>query len=115
MLTSMFKSKIHGAIMTDTNPDYNGSIEIDGLLLDAAGIYENEQVHVWCITNGQRLITYAIRGKEGSGVVAINGAGAKLMFKNDIIIIATFGLYDKEEIKIHKPVVLLVDNSNQLI
>lgn len=110
----MFKSKIHRAIITDANPDYNGSIEIDGLLLDASGIYEGEQVHIWNITNGQRLVTYTIRGKEGSGIVAINGAAAKLMFKNDVVIIATFGLYTQKEIKTHKPVVILVDN-NKLI
>jgi len=110
----MFKSKIHRATITDANIDYNGSIEIDGLLLDAAKIRINEQVHVWNVTNGKRLVTYAIRGKEGSGIIAINGAGALLMGKNQICIIATFCSCFSDEADNFKPTVVLVDNQNKI-
>lgn len=72
MLINIFKSKIHRATITGADVDYEGSIEIDGLLLDAANIRLNEQVHVWNVTNGARLITYALRGEEGSGRICIN-------------------------------------------
>ena len=86
----MFKSKIHRAIVTDADLHYEGSVTISKDLMDAANILPYEQVHIWNVTNGNRLITYALVGKENSGIICINGAGAHLMNPQDIVIIATF-------------------------
>ena len=85
----MMKSKMHRATVTDTNLDYEGSLTIDTDLLDAADILPHEQIHVWDVTNGTRLITYALPGDRGSGDVCVNGAGAHLIKTGDVIIIAT--------------------------
>lgn len=110
----MFKSKIHRATITGANIDYNGSIEVDGLLLDAAKIRTNEQVHIWNITNGNRLVTYAIRGKEGSGIISINGGAALLMKQNELCVIATFCDCFADEADKHQPTVVLVDAQNKI-
>lgn len=114
MLINMFKSKIHRVIITGANVDYEGSICIDGDLLDAAKIREYEQIHVWDITNGNRLVTYVLRGKEGSGIIEINGAGARLIFKNDCCILATYCQCFPDEADNHKPTVVLVDSQNKI-
>lgn len=114
MLINMFKSKIHRATITGANPNYEGSVCIDGLLLDAAKMREYEQIHLWDITNGNRLITYILRGKEGSGCFEINGAGALLMFPNDLIIGAVFASMFPDEADHHKPTVVLVDKDNKI-
>jgi aspartate 1-decarboxylase len=114
MLINMFKSKIHRAIITGANVDYNGSVEVDGLLLDAAKIRENEQVHIWNISNGNRLVTYAIRGEEGSGIISINGGAALLMKPNELCVIATFCSCFPDEANNHKPTVVLVDAQNKI-
>lgn len=89
-MRTFLHAKIHRAQVTESNLDYDGSITIDKDLLDAAGIHEYEQVHVWNVTNGSRLVTYAIAGKQGSGVICINGAGAHLNSVGDLVIIAAF-------------------------
>src|SRR5881398_142194 len=91
---SMLKSKIHRATVTDANVDYKGSVTIDSRLLEAADILPFEEVHVWNVTSGTRLRTYAMAGEAGSGVVCINGAAAHLAKPGDIVIIATFTLVD---------------------
>src|SRR5438105_5768603 len=105
----MMKSKIHRATVTETNLDYEGSLTVDGDLLDAADILPNEQIHVWDVTNGTRLITYALRGEPGSGEVQVNGAGAHLIRPGDIIIIATYATLDEEEVRSHEPTIVFVD------
>lgn len=114
MLINMFKSKIHRATITGANVDYEGSIKIDGLLLDAAKIREYEQIHLWDVTNGKRLVTYVLRGEEGSGCFEINGAGALLMVSHDLLIAATFCSMYPDEANYHKPTVVLVDGSNKI-
>ena len=88
MKINLLKSKIHRAVVTTANLDYVGSVSIDKTLMKAANIHEFEEVHILNVTNGQRLITYAIPASENSGEICINGAAAHLVSKGDLIIIA---------------------------
>jgi aspartate 1-decarboxylase len=111
----MFKSKIHRATVTDANLDYEGSVTISYDLMKAANMYEYEQVHIWNVTNGSRLITYVMRENEINGTICINGAGAHLMKKDDIVIIATFSEMDDQKARKHKPIVVFVDKDNRIV
>ncbi len=114
MRRTVFKSKIHRATVTDANLDYEGSISVDQDLLDAADILPNEQVHVWDVTNGTRLITYALSAERGSGTITVNGAGAHLIKPGDLVIIATFTEMKTREARKYTPTVVLVDAGNKL-
>jgi aspartate 1-decarboxylase len=114
MRRTMMKSKIHRVTVTETNLDYEGSLTIDEDLLEAADILPNEQVHVWNVTNGNRLITYALAGKRGSGVVCVNGAGAHLNKPGDLVIVATYATMKDKDARRYKPLVVLVDEKNRL-
>lgn len=109
----MMKSKLHRATVTAADLHYEGSITIDADLLDAADVLPNEQVHVWDVTNGARLVTYALRGEAGSGVVQVNGAGAHLIRPGDVVIIATYAVLEDQEARAHEPLVVLVDAKNR--
>lgn len=108
----MFKSKIHRATVTGANLDYEGSLTIDEDLMDAADILPNEQIHVWDVTNGARLVTYALAGQRGTGVICVNGAGAHLVNIGDLIIIATYTTMTNKKAKKHEPTVVQVDGNN---
>jgi aspartate 1-decarboxylase len=109
----MLKSKIHRATVTHADVNYEGSLTLDADLLDAADILPFEEVHVWNVTRGTRLRTYAIVGERGSGVVCVNGAAAHLAQPGDLIIVATFvHMGDAAAVK-HRPKVLLVDEHNR--
>lgn len=112
MQRQIFKSKIHRATITEANLDYEGSITIDSDLLKCADILPYEAVHVWNITNGNRLMTYALEGAPNSGCICINGAGAKLCSVGDLVIIATFATISEHELKTWKPIVISVDKYN---
>lgn len=114
MRRRLFASKIHRATVTDADVDYEGSVTIDEDLLDAAGILEFEEVHVWDVTNGARLTTYAIAGPRGSGAVCINGAAAHLVRPGDVVILATFAEFDESEARAHTPRVVFVDGANRV-
>ena len=114
MRRTVFKSKIHRATVTDANLNYEGSISVDQDLLDAADILPNEQVHVWDVTNGTRLITYALAAERGSGQVTVNGAGAHLIKPGDLVIIATFTEMKTRQARRYQPTVVLVDEQNRL-
>ena len=114
MQRTLFKSKIHRATVTEADLDYEGSITIDAALMQAADIVEHEQVHVYDVTNGSRLTTYAIPGAAGSGVVCINGAAAHLVQQGDLVIIATYAEYDEREASQHRPNIVLVDADNRI-
>ena len=109
----MLKSKIHRATVTDANLDYEGSLTIDADLLDAADILPNEQIHVWDVTNGTRLVTYALAGGRGTGEVCVNGAGAHLIRPGDLVIIATYAEMEDAEARRHEPRVVFVDAKNR--
>ncbi len=111
----MLKAKIHRARVTDANLDYEGSITIDEELMEAADILPFEQVQIYDLTNGNRFETYALKGKRGSGVICINGAAAHKATTDDLIIIASFGLLDKEEHAHHRPKLVYVDEANRII
>jgi aspartate 1-decarboxylase len=113
MRRTMMKSKIHRATVTETNLDYEGSLTIDEDLLDAADILPNEQIHVWDVTNGTRLVTYALAGRRGSGTVCVNGAGAHLIKPGDVIIIATYTELKNREARRHEPLVVFVEIGNK--
>ncbi len=115
MRRSLFKSKIHRATVTHADLDYEGSISIDEDLMEAAGIWQYEQVHVWNITRGTRLLTYAIKGERGSGVICINGAAAHQNKPGDLVILATFAEMDESEARVHRPTVVLVDAKNRIV
>ena len=103
MNIEVMNSKIHRVKVTDANLNYVGSITIDEDGMDEVGILTNQQVHVVNITNGERLITYAIPGERGSGVVCLNGAAARKACVGDIVIIIAYASMDYDEAKTHKP------------
>ena len=111
----LFKSKIHRATITHADLDYEGSVTISGELMDAAHLFEHEQVHVWNVTRGTRLVTYALRGDDHSGIVCMNGAAAHLAQPGDVVIIATFAQVDASQAATWQPRVVLVDNKNQVV
>lgn len=110
----LFKSKIHRATITHADLHYEGSVTISGELMKAADIYEHEQVHVWNVTQGTRLVTYALRGGEDSGIICMNGAAAHLADVGDLVIISTFAEVDAAEAAAWKPTVVLVDEHNRI-
>jgi aspartate 1-decarboxylase len=114
MMRFMFKSKIHRAKVTATDKDYEGSITVDANLLEAADILPYEQVHVWDITRGTRILTYAIAGEAGSGAICVNGAGAHLVSLGDLVIIAAFTELDDAAARSHRPKIILVDGKNRM-
>jgi len=112
MQRHMLKSKIHRATVTGADPDYVGSVTIDRDLMDQADLIPNEQVHVWDIDNGARMVTYAIVGERGSGDIRINGAAARLVRVGDKVIIASYATYEETDLEHYSPVVVHVDARN---
>lgn len=110
----MCKSKIHRATVTDANLNYEGSITVDGSLLDAANIREYEQVHVVNVSNGARFETYAMRGREASGDIVINGAAARLVQPGDTVIIFSYASYEEAELETFEPLFIFVDAENRM-
>lgn len=113
MRRTVLKSKLHRATVTAAVLEYEGSLTIDSDLLDAADILPHEQIHVWDVTNGTRLVTYALPGDRGSGVVQVNGAGAHLIKSGDVVIIATFTTLKSRQAKKYTPRVVFVDGQNR--
>jgi aspartate 1-decarboxylase len=116
MLIEVLKSKIHQVSVTGANLHYIGSITIDEDLIDAAGLIENEKVHVLNLNNGERLVTYVIKGKRGSGDILLNGAAARKVIPGDVIIIMSFAQMEYNEAKSFKPTIIFPDTkTNKLI
>jgi aspartate 1-decarboxylase len=111
----MLKSKIHRATLTGADLNYEGSVTIDRDLMDAADILPYEAVCIWDVNNGSRLETYAIEGERGSGVVCVNGAAARLVAPNDLVIIASFVDLDDAEARVHQPRLVYVDERNRML
>ena len=115
MLLQLLKAKIHRATVTRSDLNYEGSIAIDELLMEAAGIVPFEAVHIWNVTNGERLQTYALPSSKGSGEICLNGAAARRAEVGDLVIIATFGLVaDSDDVTQHLPRIVFVDAENRL-
>lgn len=114
MEITMLKGKIHRATVVQAELNYVGSITVDEDLLDAAGIYEYEKVHIVDINNGNRFETYTIAGERGSGLICLNGAAARCVQVGDKIIIMAYCIMKNEEVKNHKPNVVFVDEKNKI-
>lgn len=114
MQLNMLKAKIHRATVTLAELHYEGSCAIDGDLLDASGIVEYEQIHIYNVNNGQRFSTYAIRADEGSGIISINGAAAHRAQPGDVIIICAYAVFAEVEAAAHKPKLVYVDRHNKV-
>ncbi|MFX1706107.1 aspartate 1-decarboxylase [Chitinophaga sp. CC14] len=114
MQIEILKCKIHRAVVTEANLQYVGSITIDEDLMDAAGLIEYEKVQVLNVNNGERLETYVIKGKRGSGVICMNGPAARLVAPGDIVIIISYATMDFEEAKRYTPVAIFPKEGNKL-
>jgi aspartate 1-decarboxylase len=114
MHIEVLKSKIHRAKITQADLNYIGSIAIDEDLIEAANLIENEKVSIYNITNGERLDTYVIKGKRGSGIISVNGAAARKVAVGDYIIIVSYASIDFEEAKSFKPTILFPDDNNRI-
>jgi aspartate 1-decarboxylase len=116
MLIEVLKSKINKATITGANLNYVGSITVDEDLMDAAKLLENEKVHVLNLNNGERLVTYVIKGERGSGDIFLNGAAARKVIAGDVVIIMSFAQMTPEEAIAFKPTVIFPDTkTNKLI
>lgn len=114
MKLNMLKAKIHRATVTQAELDYEGSCAIDENLLEASGILEYEQIHIYNIANGERFVTYAIRGEAGSGMISVNGAAAHKASPGDLLIIAAYGGLDEAEAAAHSPRLVYPDENNRV-
>ena len=114
MLITVLKSKIHCARVTEANLNYMGSITIDEDLMDAAGMLEGEQVHIVNNNNGERFVTYIIRGERGKGQICLNGAAARLVQPDDVVIIMAYAQMTPEEAREFRPTVIFPKAGNKL-
>lgn len=116
MMIEVLKSKIHRVRVTQANLNYVGSITIDEDLMDAANMIEGEKVQILDINNGERFETYIIKGERGSGCICLNGAAARKVAVDDLVIIVSYALLDFEEAKAFKPWVIFPDSvTNHLV
>lgn len=111
----LLKSKLHKAIVTHAELEYEGSCAIAGDLLDAANMREYEQIEIYNITNGERFTTYIIRAESGSGIISINGAAAHKAQPKDKIIICTYADFSEAEADAHKPALVYLNTDNKII
>lgn len=114
MTLTMLKSKIHRATVTEAELNYVGSITVDALLLEEAGILEYEKVQVVNINNGERIETYTIAGERGSGVICLNGAAARCASRGDKVIIMAYVNMQPDEARDFKPTVVFTDEENKI-
>ena len=115
MQRTMLKSKLHRATVTHSELHYEGSCAIDETLLDAANIHEYEQIQIYNVTNGERFTTYAIRAARDSGIISVNGAAAHKANPGDLVIIATFAVYNELELTRYAPELVYVDADNRIM
>ncbi|MFC2107028.1 aspartate 1-decarboxylase [Bacteroidota bacterium] len=114
MQIEVLKSKIHRATITHADLQYVGSLSIDEDLMDAANLIENEKISIYNITNGERLDTYVIKGKRGSGIITLNGAAARKASVGDMIIVVSYAMMDFEQAKSFQPSIVFPDTNNKL-
>jgi aspartate 1-decarboxylase len=114
MQRTMLKSKLHRVCATASELEYEGSCAIDETLLEAADIREYEQIEIYNINNGERFSTYAIRGARGSGMISVNGAAARKVAVGDLLIIATYAVYNEVELHAYQPRLVYVDERNRI-
>lgn len=114
MQRTMLKSKIHRATVTHSELGYEGSCAIDENLLDASDIREYQQIDIYNVSNGERFTTYAIRATRNSGTISVNGAAARKAAPGDILIIASYAVYNEVELQRHRPDLVYVDENNRI-
>ena len=114
MQIQILKSKVHRAVITEANLNYAGSLTLDGDLMDAANMIENEKVQIVNVNNGERIETYLIKGTRGSGIVCLNGPAARKGAEGDIIIVISYALMDFEAAKTFKPFIIFPKEGNKL-
>ncbi len=114
MTIEVLKSKIHRCTVTEANLNYVGSCTIDEDLMDAANMIEHEKIQIVNANNGERLETYIIKGKRGSGVICMNGPAARLVMTGDIVVIMSYARLTFEEAKLFKPTVIFPTADNKL-
>lgn len=114
MQRTLLRAKLHRVRVTHVEIDYEGSLAIDGLLLDAADIREYEKIEVYNVDNGERFSTYAIRAEEGSGIISVLGAAAHKAEPDDIVIVAAYATLEEKELAAFKPRLVYVDEDNQI-
>ena len=114
MQRTLLRAKLHRVHVTHSELNYEGSVAVDGHLLDAADIREYERIDVYNIKNGERFSTYTIRAKEGSGIISVNGAAAHKAQPGDLLIICAFGILEEKEITNFKPRLVYVDMHNRI-
>lgn len=111
---TLLKAKLHQARVTHSELEYEGSCAIDGALLEAAGIREFEQIHIYNMNNGERFTTYAIRAEHGSGVISVNGAAAHKATPGDRVIICAYAQMDEAEAAAFRPALVYLDEENRI-
>ena len=114
MQIEILKSKVHRAVITEANLNYIGSLTLDEDLMDAANMIEHEKIQVVNVNNGERIETYLIKGKRGSGVVCLNGPAARRGAEGDIVIIISYATMDFEKAKQFKPSIVFPKEGNRL-
>ena len=115
MLRTILKSKIHKATVTEANVDYEGSITIDKDIMEAAALLEYEHVHVLSLSSGERLETYAICGRPGSGQICMNGAAAKVIAKGEKVIVLSFVQIGEDEARTLVPKAIMLNDKNEVV
>lgn len=114
MQIEILKSKVHRAVITEANLQYVGSLTLDEDLMDAANMIEHEKIQVVNVNNGERIETYLIKGKRGSGVVCLNGPAARKGQPGDIVIVISYATMDFEKAKSFTPTVVFPKEGNKL-
>jgi aspartate 1-decarboxylase len=115
MKRTLLKSKIHRATVTDANLEYQGSVTIDPVLMEAADLVPHERLEIYNCTNGERFATYAIPGTPGKGEIVINGAAAHKAGAGDVVILATYADYEDADCRSHQPSLVFVDGQNRIL
>ena len=115
MNLTFLKSKLHGARVTHSELNYDGSCAIDSDILAQASIYEYERIEIYNVTNGERFSTYTILAKPGSGIISVNGAAAHKANPGDKLVIASYIDVQEDQIKKHSPILVYLDANNKII
>ena len=115
MVLNFLKSKLHGAIVTHSELEYDGSCAIDSEILKEAKIHEYEKIEIYNITNGERFSTYTILAQPGSGIISVNGAAAHKAKPDDKLVICSYIDVPEEKVKSHKPTLIYLDSNNKII
>ena len=115
MVLNFLKSKLHGAIVTHSELEYDGSCAIDSEILKEAKIHEYEKIEIYNITNGERFSTYTILAQPGSGIISVNGAAAHIAIPGDNLVICSYIDVPEEKVKSHKPTLIYLDSNNKII